>query len=346
MIKRMREKQVTITQVARAAGVSTTSVSFAFNNPDQIGAETAERIRAVARAMGYSPNPLARAMVSKRTGVIGLLVPLTISTSFTNPFIAAFLQGVGSVCDAYSRNLLVVSPYKGSLEEATRRAPVDAYIVLGMNENHEELDPLRRRQVPFVVVDGDAEKVSSVNVDDEGGAYAAAAHLVSAGHRDVLVLAFDTPKPAFIRNPFFGVGQRRLTGYRRAFQEGGLELPIERIMFSDPTMESGVESFRTAWENGMRPTAVLAMSDVQALGVLLEARRLGLRVPEDLEIIGYDDIPLASLVSPSLSTVAQPNTEKGRRAAELLLADLDSETKRPPEKVIFETRLVLRETTH
>jgi alanine racemase len=341
----MQHKHVTITQVARAAGVSPTAVSFAFNNPDQIGTKTAERIRAIAREMGYSPNPIARAMISRRTGVIGLLVPLSIESAFINPFIAAFLQGVGSVCDAHSYSVLVVSPYEGSLEEATRRAPVDAYIVLGLNERHEDIDPLRRRRVPFVVVDGDADQVSSINVDDEGGAYAAAAHLLAKGHRDFLILVFDKPHSDHIRDAFFGVGGRRLDGYRRAFNDFGLELPLDRVVQCATSMDGGAQAFRRAWETGLRPTAVLSMSDVKAMGVIRETRCLGVRVPEDLEIIGFDNVPLAALVQPALSTVAQPDVEKGHRAAELLIAALDSETPQPPEKVVFETRLLLRETT-
>lgn len=339
----MRHKPVTITQVAEAAGVSPTAVSFAFNNPNQLGSETAERIRAIAREMGYSPDPIARAMASRRSGVIALLAPLTISSAFENPFISGFLRGVGSVCDDHSLNLLVVSPYKGSLEEATRRAPVDAYIILGMNENHEELNPLRRRHVPFVVVDGDAENVSSINVNDGQGAYDAAAHFLAKGHRDILVLNFDRPNPASILINV--AGERRLAGYRRAFNDYGVELPDDHILQAPPSMEAGARAFRTAWESGLRPTAILSMSDAKALGVIFEARRIGLRVPEDIEIIGFDNIPQAMLCSPMLSTVAQPIEEKGRLAAEMLVKALESETVEIPQKVFFETHLILRETT-
>jgi alanine racemase len=293
--------------------------------------------------MGYSPNPIARAMTSRRTGVIGLLVPFSITTSFANPFFMAFMQGVGEVCDAHSISVLVVSPYKGSLEEATRRAPVDAYIVLGLNENHEELEPLRRREVPFVVVDGDTHTRSSINVDDEGGAYAAAMHLLRAGHRDVLMITFQNVPPEHRGDVHYGVGGRRLAGYRRAFAEFGLALPADRLIPVMTSIEGGAEAFRSVVQAGVRPTAVLAMSDVHAIGAVREAQRLRFRVPQDLEVIGFDDIPLAELVTPALSTVRQPILEKGRRAAELLIEAL--EELQPPMNLRMETELILRETT-
>ncbi|PZR96608.1 MAG: alanine racemase [Candidatus Chloroheliales bacterium] len=336
-------KRTTITDVARAAGVSPTAVSFAFNNPEQLGAETTARIVAVAQELGYSPNPIARALLARRTGVIGILVPFTIAQSFANPFIAAFMQGVGEVCDEHSLGALIVSPLDGSLEQATRRAPVDGYIVLGLNENHSEVAPLLRRQMPLVIVDGDAETVSSVNVDDEAGAYAAAHHLLAKGHRDILIVTFQSPPADHASDVFYGVGGRRLAGYRRAFTNHGLPLRFDWLVQSLTSIEGGAAAFGVAWSAGLRPTSVLALSDAMALGVSLQANRLGLRIPQELEIIGFDDIPLAALVSPALSTVHQPIVEKGRIAANLLAEALESS--RAAERVMLPTSLVLRDST-
>lgn len=339
----MKRKRVTITQVAQEAGVSPATVSFAFNNPEQVGADTAQRVREIAQKMGYSPNPIARAMISRSTGSIGLLVPSSIASSFANPFFMTFMQGVGSVCDAHSISVLIVSPYKGSLEEATRRAPVDAYIVLGLNENHDELDPLRRRDVPFVIVDGDTGTRSSINVDDEGGAYAAASYLLRAGHRDILVITFQSSPPEHHGDVSYGVGGRRMAGYLRAFAEFGYTLPADRLVPALTTIEGGEEALRGILQMGARPTAVLAVSDVHAIGAVREAQQAGLRVPQDMEVIGFDDIPLAGLVSPALSTVRQPILEKGQRAAELLIEAL--EELHPPKNLCMGTELVFRETT-
>lgn len=340
----MAPKRVTINQVSERAGVSPTAVSFAFNNPEQISPETAERILSVARELGYSPNPIARAMTLQRTGVIGVLVPFNISTTFANPFISTFMEGVGSVCDQHSLSALIVSPYEGSLEEATRRALVDGYIVLGLDEKHNEIEPLRHRGVPFVIVDGDAETVSEVNVDDEGGAYDAARHLLAGGHRDILIVTFQQPAPSHIDHVYYGVGGRRLAGYKRAFTDYGLEFRFDWIVQSLTSIEGGTAAFCRAWNDGIRPTAILALSDAMAVGVLSVARRLGIEIPRDLEVIGFDDIPMAALTCPSLSTVHQPIVEKGRLAAELLVNSLDGNRK--PEKVILPTRLVHRDSTN
>jgi len=339
----VNKKRVTISDVARAAGVSATAVSFAFNNPAQLGPETAERIVAAALELGYAPNPIARALLSRHTNVIGILVPFTISASFANPFIASFMQGVGGICDQHGLSALIVSPLDGSLEEATRRAPVDGYIVLGLNEDHKEIIPLRRRGVPLVVVDGDASTVASVNADDEGGAYAAASHLLAKGHRDILVITFQSPTPLHQDDVFYGVGGRRLSGYRRAFADYGLELPYARMVQALTSIEGGAAALAVAWSKGVRPTAILALSDAMAIGSLTEARRLGLDVPADLEVIGFDDIPLAALVHPALSTVHQPIVEKGEIAAKMLVATLGGSY--VPEQVQLPTRLVLRGST-
>jgi DNA-binding LacI/PurR family transcriptional regulator len=254
------------------------------------------------------------------------------------------MQGVGSVCDQHSLSALVVSPYEGSLEEATRRALVDGYIVLGLDEKHREIEPLRQRRVPFVIVDGDAETVSEVNVDDEGGAYTAACHLLARGHRDILIVTFQEPAPSHLDHVYYGVGGRRLAGYERAFADYGLEFRLNWIVQSLTSIEGGAEAFSQAWDDGFRPTAILALSDVTAIGVLSAAKRLGLEAPKDLEIIGFDDILVAAFLCPSLSTVHQPIVEKGKLAAELLVNSLEGNRKL--EKVSLPTRLVLRDSTY
>lgn len=335
-------KRVTITDVAKAAGVSPTAVSCAFHHPSRLSAATASRIVDMAHEMGYAPNPHARALLSRRVGVLGVLVPQSLPAIFANPFFASFLQGVGDVCDDQGLAVLTISPLEGSLDEAITRAPVDGFIIVGLNERHYEVAPLVKRRVPFVIVDGDAATVSSVNVDDEGGARAAAAFLFGQGHRDVLILTFETPLD-HLDDVHYGVGGRRMHGYRQAFTERGLPWRQDWLIPSLSTVEGGEQGFDAAWEGGLRPTAVLAMSDAMAFGALRAAARRWLRVPDDLEVIGFDDVPLASLIRPALSTVRQPIVEKGATAAELLVAALDGKTQ--PAHTLLPTELVLRETT-
>lgn len=335
-------RRVTIHDVAGKAGVSTAAVSHAFNDPERLRATTVERILVAARELGYAPNPHARALHSRRVGVLGVLFPQPIATVFANPFFSSFLEGVGSVTDEQGIGLLTVTPLRGSLEHAIASAPVDGFVIIGLDERHGEVAPLRKRGVPFVIVDGDSQTASSVNVDDESGAYAAADLLLDRGHRDVLVLTFETPQE-HLDNPRYGVGGRRLRGYRRAFAERSLRLRSDWLMPTPVTLQGGDEALSAAWARGDRPTALLAVSDIIAMGALRAARRLGLRVPEDLEVIGFDDIPIAAASQPPLSTVHQPIPEKGRVAIRLLIRELDEGG--PRERIVLPTELVLREST-
>ena len=335
-------KRVTIIDVAKKAGVSPTAVSFALNNPSQLSPATVSRIMEVAQGLGYAPNPHARALLSRRTGVLGVLVPQAISAVFANPFFATFLQGVGDVCDDQGLATLIVSPLDGSLDGAIARAPVDGFIIMGLNEQHHEVAPLVKRQVPFVIVDGDAETVASVNVDDEGGAYAAAGLLLAHGHRDILILTFETPL-GHLEDVYYGVGGRRLRGYRRAFADYGVPWRDQALIPSLSSIEGGEQSLRAAWAEGWRPTGVLAVSDAMAIGAVRAALAHGIAIPEELEIVGFDDVPLAELMRPALTTVRQPITEKGRMAAELLSAALEGSPS--AERILLTTALISRETT-
>ncbi len=336
-------KRATITDVARHVGVSTTAVSFAFNNPSQLNAATVAQILDAARELGYAPNPHARALLSRRAGVLGVLVPQALFAIYANPFFAAFLQGIGSLCDDQALALLAVSPLEGSLTSAIARAPVDGFIIVGLNESHAEVAPLIKRRVPFVIVDGEADTVTSVNIDDEGGAYLAARHLLQQGHCEILILTLE-PLPNKQSALHDSVAARRLRGYQRAFEEEGADWARAMVVASISGVEDGEHSFTEAWEAGRRPTAVLAMSDAMAIGALRAALGRGIRVPNDLEIIGFDDIPVAALVTPPLSTVHQPIFEKGRTAAELLVARLENPAS-SAERIMLPVELMLRGTT-
>lgn len=339
----MKTKRATIIDVAERAGVSIAAVSFAFNNPNQISSETAERIFSVAEELGYAPNAIARAMVSRSIGVIGVLVPMSITASFQNPFIAEFMNGVGSICDQHSLSALFVSPYEGSLLKATQRAPVDGFIVLGLNENHSEIEPLRQRHVRFIIVDGEASTVSQVNIDDEKGAYEATSYLLAKGHSNLMILTFEKPEPSHNSDIFYGVGGRRYNGIYRAFQDAHVPFDFSMMVQALTSMDGGQDAFLAAWQSGFHPSAVFAFSDAMAIGILAAAKQLGLRVPQDLEVIGFDDILTAAFTNPSLSTVHQPIFEKGTIAASLLIDAISGKEK--PQKILLPTRLVLREST-
>jgi len=313
----------TIGDVAQRAGVSRTAVSFAFNDPSRISKETHQRILDIAEELGYYPNPMARSLARKRAGVLGLLIPQRTATLFANPFFADLLRGIGHICDRHEYAVLLVPPLKGSLTHALRRAAVDGFIVVGLDEDHPAIAMLRRGEIPFVMVDGPAlPQVSAVNIDEESGARQAAEHVLALGHREVLTVVVRPAQTLHADeavHPLSYVAARRLAGYREAFARAGVPFSEEYVIEADATYEGGQQALRTVWLAGGRPTAVLAMSDITAIGVMEAAESLGLSVPDDISVVGFDDLPLAQWSRPALTTVHQHGLEKGRRAAALLI---------------------------
>lgn len=337
----------TIGDVARRAGVSRTAVSFAFNKPDQLAEDTLKRILDVAHDLGYYPNPAARSLNTGRTGIIGVLIPQRAAIVCSNPFILEFLKGLGHVTDRQGLAILLVPPVRGSLTHAMNNVPVDGFVTLGLGKLQREVHLLYRRKIPFVVVDAAApDGVSSVVVDEENGATEAAAFLLDHGHRDVLIVAMHAPHgdDDDLSGTAQDVMHRRLRAYAAAFEARGVPAPAapRRVVVTESTVEAGARALRSVLHAGPPPTAVLAMSDALAFGVMRQARVAGLRVPDDLSVIGFDDVAASAVTSPALTTIRQPIAEKGQRAAELLVAHLDGTV--TPARHVLPVSLVVRES--
>lgn len=337
-------RRPTIADVAEAAGVSKTAVSFAFNRPDRLASETAVRIRTVADSLGYRPHPVARMLTQGRTRSIGILTPQALSVVFENPFFGTFTSGVAAAAEASGYALHFISPLHGSLAGAVNRATVDGVVAVGLSAHHPEVEQIRRAGLPMVLVDSTAlPSQPAIEVDDEGGARLAAEHLIGLGHRRFVVLAIEPPDRADLGDPD-GVPARRLRGYRAALAGAGIDLPEEAVLASLSTIPGGAASFAETWDAGQRPTAVLAMSDAIAVGAMRAARERGLAVPADLSVVGFDDIELAHFADPALTTIHQPIARKGEQAVQLLLAILDGRGG-PDHHEILATRLVVRAST-
>ena len=202
-----------IADVAREAGVSKTAVSFAFNSPDRLAPETASRIRDVADSLGYRPHPVARMLTQRSTHTLGVLTPQALSVIFSNPFFGAFSEGVALAAEQEGYALHFISPLHGSLARAMGRATVDGVVAVGLAASHPEVEQIRAAGVPLVMVDSSAlPDQPGVEVDDEGGARAAAEHLLGLGHRDILIVGVEPPTPGDLTEPE-GVTARRMRGY-------------------------------------------------------------------------------------------------------------------------------------
>ncbi len=332
-----------IADVAREAGVSKAAVSFAFNQPERLRSETAHRIREVAGRLGYRPHPVARMLSAGQTATLGIVTPQPLDRAFANPFFALFTQGVARVVEEAGFALQFISPLEGSLDRALGRATVDGIVVIGVGDRHSEIDALRRTSLAVVVVDAPPWLGrGAVTVDDEGGAREAARHLVALGHQRVLIVSMEPP--ALGSEVRESVMARRLRGYRSELAAHEADVAGAWTVVAPATFEGGEAAFLTAWQDGLRPTGVLAMSDVAAIGVIRAARSVGLAVPRDLSVVGFDDLPFTAFTDPPLTTVHQPVQEKGEEAARMLLEGIADAGSAPRRKVL-ETRLVLRAST-
>ena len=338
------KRNVTIADIAAAAGVSKTSVSYTFNNPDRVAEGTARRIQFIADQLGYSPNPLARSMSKGRTGTFGVLVPQALEEVLANPFFATFLGGVAATVQDAGYSILLVPPVKGSVERAIGNAAVDGFLTLGLETFRPTMHVLERRRLPYVMVDSEpANDLACVNVDDITGACDAMRLVLQSGHRCIALLGIRSPQRGRWRD-YTGTLRRRMTGYNRALEDYGLsmESPGVRLLETEVSEQGGRTALRRLLRQHPRPTAVVAMSDLIAIGALEEALEQGLDVPQDLAIVGFDDIPQAEWVRPALTTVRQPTHEKGKLAAQLLV-DLVADDA-APRHIILPTSLVVRQT--
>ncbi|HEY0951141.1 LacI family DNA-binding transcriptional regulator [Nocardioides sp.] len=331
--------KVTLQSIADRVGVSRMTVSNAFSRPDQLSAELRERILAAADELGYvGPDPAARALARGRSGSVGLLLNDRLRQTFEDAIASEFFA---SVADALADNglaLTLLTPSSRAGFVPSRDVAMDGALVYICEPDSTDLAWLDRRGLPQVSVDQNKrEGVASVNVDDRSGARAAAQHLVDLGHRSVGILTLSTSEGDLSHN---FPARERMLGWRAALDAAGIE-PIVASCPYQPTTAAR-EAARELLERPDRPTAVVCFSDAFAAGVLQAAEELGLEVPADLSIVGYDDSPLASYSRPTLTTVRQDVAVKGRAAVDAIIATMAGE---PAPDVLLPTSLVVREST-
>ncbi len=334
--------RVTISEIARQAGVSKTTVSFAFNDPSRLPDETVQRILKIANEIGYYPNPVARSLSNKRTGNIGLLFPQPISNIFGNPYMLELLRGVGAVCDERGYTILLVSPVLGSMKQAVSSAAVDGFLTIGLEHYKSTVQLLEQREIPYVMVDSEPHAgAPCVNIDDASGAYDVMKHVLEHGHRNITILGIESGKHGDYAH-YVGTLQYRIQGYRQALAEYGLDIDGDavRLVECACTREGGYAALPGCLDVPHPPTAIIAMADVIAIGALEAAAAAGIEVPSALSITGFDDLPTSQWTRPALTTVHQPITEKGEFAMRRLLARLGGDM--AVEHHVLPTTLVVR----
>jgi DNA-binding LacI/PurR family transcriptional regulator len=336
---------VTLQTIADALGVSRTTVSNAYNRPDQLAPELRKRIMETARSLGYAgPDPAARRLRSGRRPAVALMFSARLSYAFTDPAAVALLQGLTEATEDKGYELLLLPGYRGEETEsvAVRDAVVGAFCLYCMRDDHPAVRAALDRRLPVIIVDEPRlPGAFFVGIDDRGGARLAAEHVAGLGHERVAVVidrmlddgysGFASPERLAARG--HRVSRERVAGYFDGLPGGGV--PV----YETPANERGVAAAAVDALLGVAapPTALLCATDQIALGALEALAERGVRVPEDVSVTGFDDIPAAA--GAELTTVRQPLVEKGRQAGRLLL---EPNTER---EVILPLELVVRGST-
>jgi DNA-binding LacI/PurR family transcriptional regulator len=330
--------QPTLEEVAARAGVGRGTVSRVINGSPQVTERTRARVMRAVDELGYVPNMAARALVTKRTGAIALVISEPEERIFGEPFFAGVVRGITSVVGDASRQLVLALVQTREqverLDSYLTPQHVDGVLMLSAHDADTLPRRIQGRGLPIVFAGRPSGLTSPsyVDVDNAGGARGAVAHLIGAGRHVVAHISGSQDMIA---------GRDRLIGYREAFEAAGMAVDETLVEVGDFSESSGVTAMRALLERRPDLDAVFAASDPMALGALRVLREAGRKVPDDVALIGFDDGPMAALAEPPLTTVHQPMEELGREMATMLLEQIGAGSVEA-EQVVLETRLVER----
>jgi LacI family transcriptional regulator len=328
---------VTIADVAARAGVSKTTVSRVLNGKGELDESTAARVRAVIAELGYVPSARAVNLARGRSRVVGMLVP-----SLTWPWMGEVLQGVIDTVESAGYGLLLFTCTKG--EESMRQFATqvssnafDGLLVIEPEGTLDYITDLHSRGLPVVMIDdrGHQPLFPSVATTNRDGGAAAAEHLIALGRTRPLVITGKLQ---------FGCTEHRLDGFADQYRSAGLPIPEELVFEGDFTFEQGETAVVNLLSTGIKFDAVFAHNDLSAAGALKALREAGLQVPQDVSVVGFDDVPLASHTEPPLTTVHQPMRRMGQTAAQLLLGHFEG-VALPEAPTVIPTELIVRGST-
>lgn len=327
----------TIVDVARLAGVSTATVSRVINSPDSVKPSTRDRVLRAMKTCGYRYNALARGFATRKSKILGLIVP-----SITNPVFAESTRGTQDVADDRDYRVVQANTDYSAEREARmirtfREMRVDGILLTTTDPRHPFLRDLAEEGFPLVLLYSTVRRgpISCVGVDNFRGGYLAAAHLAERGHRRIGMIAgeFSTSDKSC----------HRWHGFRKCLSDCGLSYDSRRVLQFPYDLENGKRGIRELMALPEPPTAVFCSNDFLAIGAMEGAREMGLDIPGDLSVVGFDDMPLTGFVSPGLNTIRQPAREMGRLGAQTLLARIE-EPSAPPVHRLLDIQLIERES--
>ncbi len=329
----------TIHDVAQRAGVSPITVSRVINHSGYASQDTRDRVEAAVAELGYVPNRLARSLRSKRTHTLALVI-----TDITNPFFTTVARGVEDTASDAGYTVIFCNTDESESEEikylqVLLQQQVDGILLVPARSTSDSIDLIRKQNTPVVVLDRrlpPGVEVDTVRCENELGAYQLVRLLLEMGHQDIAILS----GPLGV-----STAEDRLAGDRRAMREAGVSDEVQIVVYGSFNQASGSEMMHQLLDRSPRPTAVFAANNLIGIGALHAIQQAGLHVPEDVALVGFDDLPPTLLTSPFFTVSAQPAYEMGKRATQLLLARLTKATTEPCQEIVLPTELIVRQSS-
>jgi LacI family transcriptional regulator len=331
---------LTLEDVARQTGVSRSTVSRVVNGQPNVSDDVRKRVLETIQTTGYQPNAAARSLASQRSWTLGLILPQSVSFFFTDPYYPHLTKGIAQACNEsdYTLALFLVGTKQDEeriFPRLSRKGLLDGVIVQsGRHGDQWIIGRFVDAKMPLVIAGRPfrSDNVSYIDIDNVNAAYSAATHLVRLGRQRIGMITGPTTST---------VGIDRRDGYVRALVERGRDVDDSLIVEGDFTEAGGYYSMKQLL--AASPDAVFAASDIMAIGAMRAAREAGLRIPDDIAFVGFDDLPIATLSEVQLTTVRQPVVQFGAKAVELLI-DLIENGIDPPRHIIMQTELVIRDS--
>jgi len=329
-------KYITLKMVAERAGVSVNTASRAINNKSDINEETKKRVLKVAQELGYVRNATAVALRTKKTGTLGVVI-----ADNRNPFYAEVLNGIEEAAREKNYHIILANTQRDyqKEEEAINlllAKRVDGLLITPVQDRNDDIKKLIEANIPFVIVGRDFKniEVDAVYNDEVKGGFLATEYLIKKGHKRVaLINGFLHKSPA----------KGRLEGYKKVLKKYGIPFDDALVTIGDIDVKDGYERTKQLLEKNLDFTAIFAYNDMMAFGAMQAVKEKGLRIPEDIGLVGYDDILFSSLISPSLSTIRLKKQELGAESVRLLLSRINGNRKKI-KKVMLGVELQIRES--
>ncbi|WP_215224244.1 LacI family DNA-binding transcriptional regulator [Echinicola shivajiensis] len=336
----MKKGQVTIRDIALKLKISISTVSRALRNSPEIKLETRQKVMAMAEKLNYTPNVVAQSLRVNRTKTLGIVVP-----QLASHFFASNISGIQDTAYKRGYNVMICQSNENFEQEKSDIRTLISTRVDGLlislsreTESYEHLQNLIDREIPFVLFDRITEgfPVSTVTVDDTLGAYKVTKHLLDQGCKRI----------AFISGPEgMYICKKRIAGYVQALKENGVSLDENLIVYSDLTEESNKKLTNQLLGLEEKPDAIFAINDPVAIDVMKFLKSKGMKIPQDIALVGFTNMPVSDALEPSLSTVDQPAYEMGRLAANNLLDQLLDPESFEPQNLVLDTELVIRNSS-